>query len=648
MIKITKYIVLFLFCLTATLSAKVVDVLSPDGRTKASIEIDKKVTYSIFRNGDKILKESPLSLTVGGKVWGENKKCKKVSQRIVNEKVGILVPRKYKEAENHYNQLLLSYNDYEIEFRVYNEGVAYRFISTKANKGNVESELVKYNFAADYPSLTLMTKNLQNWFEENYTNKKINSLPKDSMSLTPVMVKVNNYRVLLGEANVYNYSGAYLKAVDNSFEAVFANFPKREEPFEGDNKRYVTERENYIVPACGKRTFPWRIAAIYDNDIDILNSELVYILSDSPDKGTDYSWVKPGKVLWDWWNNRNIYGVDFESGINTSTYLYLIDYAAKHNIEYILIDEGWSDRNDLLKLNPDVDMERICQYADEKGVGVQLWCKWLNVERQMEEAFAQFNKWNVKGVKIDFMDRNDANMVNFFEKVCISATKYKLLVNLHGSFPNVGFRHRFPNLMTREGVLGLEYNKWSDRATVEHDVIIPYLRMWVGPMDYTPGAMLNSFLGETFNFTQLEPMSQGTRSHQVAMYTIYESPLQMVSDSPNKYDENMESFEFIKQTPTVWDEIVPLEGRIGEYIVLARRSGDKWFIAGMNGNSPREIEIDLSFIGNKDIHVKTHIDGLNSFKQAKDYRVVDYKIKKGQKLKIKMSRGGGFSAIAEL
>ena len=265
----------------------------------------------------------------------------------------------------------------------------------------------------------------------------------------------------------------------------------------------------------------------------------------------------------------------------------------------------------------------------------------------MDEAFAQFSKWGVKGVKIDFMDRNDAKMVNFYEQVAIKATQYKLLVDFHGSYPNEGMRRKYPNLMTREGVIGLEYNKWSKRATVTHDVIIPYLRMWVGPMDYTPGAMLNAH-PETFYENQHEPMSQGTRSHQLAMYVVYESPLQMISDSPTKYDKNLRSFEFIKSIPTTWDETVPLEGEVGEYIALTRRHNDTWYIGVINGATPRHIEIDLSFIGNGPKKIKAHIDGVNAGQQAKDSQIIEQVIKDNEKLPIDMSRGGGYTGIIHI
>lgn len=623
--------------------AKPIEVKSPDGKNKAVIETDGKVTYSFFRDGTQILTNSPLSLTVGDRIWGEDKKCGKIERRSVSEPVTFIVPRKYKETLNNYNQVLLNYKGYKIEFRVYNDGVAYRFISTAENTNPVKGEQVQYSFTQDHLSYTLLTDQLQNWFEQDYTVKNINALPRDSFSVAPVMVQVDKFKVLLAEADLYNYAGMYLRAGDRSFNGVFAYYPDKEEPADGDNKIYAATRKDYIVPQCGKRSFPWRVTGIFDNDHDILNSELIYLLSEDVSKGADYSWIKPGKVLWDWWNDRNIYNVDFQSGINTATYLYLIDYAAKHNIEYILIDEGWSARNDLLTLNPEVNIPQICKYAETKGVGVQLWAKWVNVDRQLDVAFDQFVKWGVKGVKIDFMDRNDAKMVNFYERVAIKGAENKLLIDFHGSYPNEGMRRKYPNLMTREGVVGLEYNKWSKRATVKHDVIIPYLRMWVGPMDYTPGAMLNTH-PETFYDNQHEPMSQGTRSHQLAMYVVYESPLQMISDSPSKYDENQASFEFIKNTPAVWDETIPLAGEIGEFIVVARRSGNTWYIGAMNGDTPRSVEIDLSFLGQGAKKIKAHIDGVNASQQAKDFNVVESSIT-DLNLKIDMARGGGYIGI---
>lgn len=636
-----------LLCYLSPASGKSIEAASPDGSNRIVIETENQVAYSVFRHETMILDTSPISLTVGDKIWGTDKKCLKITRHSISENVDFIVPRKYKQASNEYNQIELTYKGYKIEFRIYNEGVAYRFMSTSDHKNPVQNEVASFCFNQDYNSYTLLTDQLQNWFEQDYTINPISKLPRDSFSVAPVMIEVDKYKVLLAEANLYNYAGMYLQPTGHAFQGIFALYPDQEVPADGDNKIYASTRKDYIIPYCGKRTFPWRVIGIFDDAPSILNSELIYLLSEEKTKDADYSWIKPGKVLWDWWNDRNIYNVNFKSGINTDTYLYLIDYAAKQHIEYILIDEGWSARNDLLVLNPAVDIPYICKYAAEKNVGVQLWAKWVNVMRQMDAAFEQFSKWGVKGVKIDFMDRNDAKMVNFYEQVAIKATQHKLLVDFHGSYPNEGMRRKYPNLMTREGVIGLEYNKWSKRATVTHDVIIPYLRMWAGPMDYTPGAMLNAH-PETFYENQHEPMSQGTRSHQLAMYVVYESPLQMVSDSPTKYDENPESFEFIKQIPTVWDETVPLKGEVGEYIAIARRYQKTWYIGVMNGADPRNIEVDLSFMGKGRRTIKAHCDGRNADQQAKDSQVKQYTINDTEKLSIQMSRGGGYIGIVNI
>ena len=425
------------FCFPSITVAKIIEAGSPDKKNVITIETDNQVSCSLSRNGTKILDTCPLSLTVGNDTWGTDK-CRKITRKSVSEKVEFIVPRKYKETVDNYNQVELIYKDYKIEFRIYNDGVAYRFVSTANNKQPVKKESVSFRFGQDHTSYTLLTDQLQNWFEQDYTVKPINALPKDSFSVAPVMVEVDKYKVLLAEANLYNYPGMYLQPAQESFHGIFANYPDKEVPYEGDNKIYASTRKDYLIPTCGKRVFPWRVIGTFDNASSILQSELIYLLSEEKEQAADYTWVKPGKVLWDWWNDRNIYHINFKSGINTDTYLYLVDYAAKHHIEYVLIDEGWSARNDLLTLNPDVDIPRICEYATKKRVGIQLWSKWVNIMRQMDEAFAQFSKWGVKGVKIDFMDRNDAKMVNFYEQVAIKATQYKLLVDFHGSYPNEG------------------------------------------------------------------------------------------------------------------------------------------------------------------------------------------------------------------
>ena len=618
------------------------NLMSPDGRNVVNVQFDDNaVYYEVFRDGVRISGLCALSMTVDDETWGAGSMPRKITRDCISEEIRFIVPRKYDRITVMYNVLILHYKGYNIEFRAYNDGIAYRFSGTSDRIGEVVSERIEYVFDKSCMSYTLLTDELQNWYEEDYTVSALESLPKDRMSIIPVSVESGNFRVLLSEANLYDYPGLYLVPSGTGFAGKLSEYPAKEEFFYGTNKLYVTEREQFLVRCNLKRNFPWRVMGIFDDDSSILNSELIYILSDKTDE--DYSWVKPGQVLWDWWNHNNIYGVDFRAGINTETYLYMIDFASQNDIPYILIDDGWSDKDDLLSVNPQVDMSRICGYAQDKGVKVILWAKWINVDKQMDVAFEQFRKWGVAGIKIDFMDRNDAKMVNFYERVARKATEYHFLIDFHGSYPNEGMRAKYPNLMTREGVIGLEYNKWSDRATPRHDLIIPFLRMWAGPMDYTPGAMLNS-QPEWFRINNLEPMSQGTRVHQMAMYVVYESPLQMLSDSPTKYLENMDCLKFMTAVPTVWDDTVPLFGEVGENIGIARRSGDDWFIGIMGNENAQTFRVCMKFLGDGNYNMVSYSDGLNADINGKDYVKTEKTVDMNTILDVRLAPGGGFVA----
>lgn len=644
-----KILVIIFFCCgwLNAFAQKKQSLSSPDGRNMVEIEIGKIISYNVKRDGNQIIASSTISMETDKGTWGVNSKLSKVERKRVKEIVDFPVPRKYHQTENNYNSMMLSFKEFKIEFRAYDEGVAYRFVGTEKGIGEIRGETVEYTFDNNYQSYTLLTNRLENWYEENYTIAKLDELPQDQFSMAPVMVEVGKYKVLLAESDLTNYGGLYLQPSKRTFKGVFPYYPNQEEVQPGRNKIYTTKREDYIVKCDLNRTFPWRVAGIYDRATQIVESELIYQLSEARDSKIDYSWVRPGKALWDWWNDRNIYGVDFVSGINTATYMYMIDYISKHGLEYILIDEGWSDANDLLKLNPDVDIPAICKYAKEKGVDVLLWAKWINVDEQMEESFKWMNLHGVKGVKIDFMDRFDAKMVNFYHRTAEAAAKYKLMVNFHGSYPNEDMRRKYPNVMTREGLVGLEYNKMGQKdASVHHDLIIPYLRMWVGPMDYTPGAMLNA--AKNYHFVRSgEPMSHGTRCHQLAMYVVYESPLQMMSDSPSKYDQNPQSRDFIVEVPSVWDETHVIAGEIGEYLVVARRKDSKWYLGAMNADSQRSIKVDLSFLNGNDWKMRAHKDGTNAHKNGMDFKYFEQQIPSDKQLNIHLAPGGGFVAVFE-
>ena len=640
----------FILCLTLTCVAdareKVFTVTSPDMKNEVSVfNTDTGFCLQISHNGKDVCRMENISMTVDGISWNGTSGFRKAVSTSVNREIHPAVPRKFSVLHDSYRLLSLEYRDYSFQVRVYNEGVTYRFCGKTDAEGTVDSESAEFTFAPGCQSYTQLTDKLQNWFEFHYTVQDLASLPSDKFSLMPVMVRNNGYNILITETDLYGYSGSYLRPTGNGFALMSVEYPASEEPYEGTNKLYVTEREKYIVRTGLDRNFPWRIIGIYDSDAEILAGTLPDMACSQAEG--DWSWVKPGKALWDWWNHNNIYGVDFTAGINTDTYMYMVDYAAEHGLEYILIDEGWSAKESLLEMSPAVDIPAICTHAAEKGVGVILWAKWLNVEREMDDAFAFLKSLGVAGLKIDWMDRNDAKMVDFYERVMKKAGEYRMLIDFHGSYPPDGMEIRYPNLLTREGVYGLENSRWRKDCTPEHQVTIPFIRQWAGPMDFTPGSMLNA-QPESFRPVADEPMSQGTRCHQLAMYIVYESPLQMVSDSPSKYDENTESLQFISEVPTVWDETVPLLGKAGEAVGAARRNGDRWFIGIMSGKDSRmEISVPLDFLGQKKYRMRLFSDGANAGTNAKDHRITESEVSGSDILNLVLSRNGGAAACLE-
>jgi alpha-glucosidase len=450
-------------------------------------------------------------------------------------------------------------------------------------------------------------------------------------------------KILLTESSLEDYPGMWLTGPGHStLTPVFPAYPKTEEQTR-DRDVKVTERYDYIARTSGPRTFPWRILMITQNDGELITNQMPWLLS-PPCRIEDPSWIKPGKVAWDWWNANNIYGVDFKSGINTETYNYYIDFAAAYGIEYIILDEGWYVLGDLLDVNPEIDVEEIVRYGTEKNVGVILWVIWKTLDDQMGEALDQFQDWGVKGIKVDFLQRDDQPMVNFYWKIAREAASRHLLVDFHGAYKPSGLNRAWPNVLTSEGVRGLEWNKWSDVITPEHDVTLPFIRMAAGPMDFTPGAMLNA-QQKQFHAVFDRPVSQGTRCHQLAMYVVYESPLQMLADSPSNYMNEPECMEFLSEVPSVWDETIVLEAKTGDYVLLARRNGGKWFLGGMTDWTPREFTLDLSFLPKGKYDLELYEDGVNSIRYAGDFVKTSGQLSLNDPLKVRMFPGGGMAAV---
>ncbi|MEO6080281.1 MAG: glycoside hydrolase family 97 protein [Steroidobacteraceae bacterium] len=620
-------------------------VRSPDGRIEIKVGIGQQLTYSVSLNGTPLLLDSMISMKVDQQTLGLQPKILTVKQRSVDQAVAPAVRQKSASIREHYNEMRLALaGNYAVVFRAFNEGVAYR-IETSLPQPTVKvyAEEVAYNFAGDYSVYYPQEDSFFSHNERKYSYLSLKAIAPAAIASLPAVVDAKNgIKLAIAEADVDDYPGLWLRGnSNNSLSAIFPPYPLKE-ALSRDRDYKVTEAADYIAVTAGTRTFPWRLIGITEKDGDLITNQLVYLLA-SPSQVADTSWIKPGKVAWDWWNANNIDGVDFKSGINTKTYKYYIDFASKYGIEYIVLDEGWYKLGHQLEVVPEMNIEELVAYGKAKNVGIILWTVWKTLDDEFDAAFAQFEKWGVKGIKVDFMQRDDQKVMNYYHKVSREAAKHKLLVDFHGANRPATMTRTWPNLITTEGVKGLENNKWSEDVTPEHDVTLPFTRMFLGPMDYTPGAMRNATKA---NFVKVfnQPMSQGTRCHQLAMYVVYESPLQMLSDTPSNYLREPVTMEFLGPVPTVWDETRILDAKVGDFVVVARRHGREWYIGAMTDETAREFEIDLAFLAEGSFQLDAYQDGINADKYGSDFLRVKSAVSKASKIKIKLAEGGGWAA----
>jgi alpha-glucosidase len=637
---------LFFILLTCSLSfAKEYSLLSPNKHIELKVDISNKINFSVYCSEREIILPSSISLILGdGTVLGEKPVVVDVKQNSVNDIIVPIIKLKRDRIIESYNELKLFFKgDYNLVFRAYNEGAAYRFETNLYGEIKIKSEEVTFNFAPDDTCYFPREESLMSHNERLYEKLTFSQMYPDSFCSLPALVNTHNGKfVLLAEAELDDYPGLWLKVNSNrTFSGLLPEVAIKED-IRNDRDIYVSQRADYIALTKGTRSFPWRVMAIAENDGDLILNQLVYLLS-KPTQLKDVSWIKPGKVAWDWWNALNIYGVDFKSGVNTETYKYYIDFASKYGIEYVILDEGWYKVGDLSSINPNINMEELLAHAKEKNIGIILWVIWRTLEHQLEKSLDQFEKWGVKGIKVDFMQRDDQAIVNYYQKIAEEAAKRKMLVDFHGSYKPTGLRRAYPNVITREGVHGLEHVKWDRSFIPGHEVTIPFIRMVPGPMDYTPGAMINA-QRDDFRPIFPRPMSMGTRCHQLAMYVVYESPLQMLCDNPSNYYKETECMEFLSKVPTVWDETKVLYAKVADYIALARRNNNVWYVGAMTDENPRDMELDFSFLGSGEYEIAYYKDGVNADKYGSDYKMVKTNITKDQKLKIHLAPGGGWAA----
>jgi len=618
---------------------------SPNQRIEVLIDAGERLRYGVQLDGKPLLENSTLSMRIDQLAIGANVKVRASRPRRVDQVVEPPVHQKAATLRERFHELRLEMQGgYAVVFRAYDEGVAYRIeTSLRAPEVKVYSEEVSLNFPGDLGVFFPREEGFFSHNERNYDYVRLKDIPTDAIASMPAVVDApGGVKLAIAESDLEDYPGLWLKGTGGSgLAGTFPAYPLKE-ALEHDRDLKVTERADYIAVTKGTRTYPWRIVGIAEKDGDLITNALVYLL-ERPSQVADTSWIKPGKVAWDWWNALNVYGVPFKSGVNTETYKYYVDFASKYGIEYIVLDEGWYVLGDVMKVVPEMDMEDLTAYARQKNVGIILWLVWKTFDDKFAEAMDRFEKWGIKGLKIDFMQRDDQPVINFYHKVSREAARRHMLVDFHGGQKPATMTRTWPNLISTEGVRGLEQAKWSDFANPEHDVTIPLTRMFLGPMDYTPGAMRN---GSKKSFAHVfeTPMSMGTRCHQLAMYVVYESPLQMLADSPSNYLREPETMEFLGPVPTVWDETRVLDARIGDYVAVARRHGRDWYVGAMTDWTARDLEIDLSFLPAGAFELDAYADGVNADRWASDYARTKSEVDRTRRVKIRLAEGGGWAA----
>lgn len=632
------------------------ELKSPHGKIAVQFEAGDRLRWSVQHAGQPIILPSPISLQLeSGEVLGERARVISAEITSVDTQIQAINYRKA-VIKDQYTGLRIQFDpDYGIEFRVYNDAVAYRFFTQKPGQLVIKNEEANFNFTADHLAFIPYLRDYRDGeifnasFESQYTEQPLSQFQPDGLSILPMLVDVGNgKKVVILEADLEDYPGMYLNLNETGMglKGVYAPYPLEFRRGGFDKMNLIpTRRAEYIARTAGTRAFPWRAIAISEADKDLLNNDIVQKLA-APPRLEDDEWVTPGQVAWDWWNDYNLTHVDFKAGMNTPTFKYFTDFAAANGAKHIILDAGWSELFDLNKINPDVDLEEIIAYAKSKNVGVILWACWYAVTQQMHEVFPKYAQMGIKGWKIDFIDRDDQLAVASTYEIAAFAAQYKLMVDYHGVFKPTGLQRTYPNVVGYEGVYGLENFKWADYDAPRYDVTVPYTRNMAGPMDYTPGAMTNATQAD-FKARNHAPMSKGTRCHQLAEYVVFEAPLQMLSDSPSAYMREQECTDFITSVPTVFDETVPLDGRVGEYVAVARQKDGVWFVGVMSNWDARDMTLDFSFLEAGTYQAVVFMDGVNSDREANDYQKRVIPLSAGQRLPIHLSNGGGWAARIE-
>ena len=649
-----KFFSLIIFCSFFSFTLEAADsltVLSPDKSIHVTINTNKSLTYSITIDNKKIIEPSVIDMQLtDGKKLSDYLSVQSTKYNSVNQFIEQIVPYQQKNIPDVYNEVIIQFKkNFSVIFRVYNDGVAYRIVSRFKDPITVKNETANFNFikgANVYAPLIQKREGLDIYhtsFEELYQYKSLDSISSTNEMFSPALVStMDNIKIAITESDLLDYPGMFLKGTNNfSLQGDFAPYPEEEKIVEGDYpEMVVTKRADYIAKTTGSRNFPWRVLMIAKHDKKLPENNIVYRLA-TPSRLKDVSWVHPGKCTDEWIIDVNLFNVPFKSGVNTASYKYYIDFAKRFGFDRIMMDAGWSDTKDLFKINPNINMDAIAAYAKEKGIKLSMWTLSMTLDKQLDSALDQFNKWGVDFIMTDFIDRDDQKTVNFYQRIAEACAAHHLMIMFHGAYPPKGFNRTYPNNITREGVLGSEYNAWSDKTTPEHDLILPFTRMLAGPFDYEPGILDNATKAQ-FRPIWGKVMSQGTRCHQLAMFVVYDNPLQIFSGNPSQGYIESKFMELLGSIPTTWDTTMILDAKVSDYIITARRKGEEWFIGGMTDWSSRNFTIPLDFLSEGNYEATVCEDGINSDRYPSDYSIKIFEATNKDSIQIQMASGGGY------
>lgn len=621
-------------------------LVSPDSELSVEIENSREgIGVKMSKGGDFILSLSDLGL-VTDQATATVSAVSKAVRNSVSEEVRPLVREKSEVYQNAYNELVLTFkSNQSLTFRLFNEGLAYRFATAAKDSLTIVRETLSVHLQAGDSIRFQSEKSFHSAYEQPYEFKKLGDLDPARLCNLPMLVEKTHGRlVMITETDLHEYPGLWVRAAGTSRLA--ATHPPYPKTLVNTNSRYssgqVGETHDYIARVSGNRTYPWRIFAVADGEEGLISNNMVYLLA-SPSAIADASWINSGVVMFDWWGKNNIYGVDFKAGVNTETAKYFIDFCAEHGFRYFLFDDGWSPKDDLLRSVPGLDMEEVTAYAKSKGVDVMVWVIWNTLRDQWEEAFDQFEQWGIKGIKMDFMNRDDQQMVEFYDAVAGKAAEKRMVVNFHGAYKPSGLNRKYPNVLTSEALIEFEQSGVSNNDNPGHHNLLPYIRMFTGPMDYIPATMRNA---NKHNFVQIRdyPMGWGTRAHAMALFVVLSSPMTMLPGSPSDYYREKACTDFLAKIPVEWDETKLLAGKIGQYTVLARRSGTTWHIGAITDDDARTLVLPTDFLDSGQYDIEIIEDGINARIAATDYKLSSGEINAGEMLKINMAPGGGWVA----